>query len=1332
MRKVFSRTLLLSVTLMLAAGTLRAVPGNRGKPDVPFDVNEVVSRASHATRQGNGPGLPLGSGEFVIDAGSVYGTAPVQYNPAVAFDGTNYLVVWVDGGICGERVSPTGALLDTTWFTITAQGDEDNPAVAFDGADYLVVWEDVRSEEFVDVYGARVSPSGTVLDPLGIPISTDTNNQFSPSLASDGTNCLVAWEDNRVGDDVYGARVTQSGAVLDPSGIAISTAAGDQRTPVVTFGGGNYFVVWEDAHVEDDIYGARVSPAGAVLDPSGIVVSTAAGGRDVPVAAFDGTNYFVAWEDSRSGGYDIYCARVSQGGALLDPSGIAVATAANSQYNPMVVFLGTSCFVAWEDSSNDSSWDIRGARVSPAGAVLDPSGIAVSTAANGQATPAAAFDGTNCFVVWEDDRIVAYHGDIYGARVSRAGTLLDPSGIVIAAGPINQYSPAVAFDGTNYLVVWTDDRLWSQDIYGCRVSPTGALLDPSAILVATAAGWRQYPAVAFDGTNYLVVWEDFRDYVHYDIYGARVTQAGTVLDTAGGIAISTAIYDQRAPALAFDGTNYLVVWEDSRSHFSYDLYGARVTRAGAVLDGGPTVGIAISTAASDQTNPAVAFDGANYLVVWQDRRSGREDIYGARVAQAGTVLDGAGIAISTAANNQYIPAVTFGAANYLVVWDDTRSGSSYDIYGARVTQAGAVLDAGGIPVSQAADNQVAPVAAFDGTDYMVVWQDYRNGSNSDIRAVRMTTSGALGDSIVLSDQSAKRESPALARGPGGSMLATYDGVVPRVGNLNMPANRALGRFITGGSDVGVMTLLAPVGALDSGVSETPACSVFNYGTHSASSYTVRMKIGSFYNQTMTVSGHPVGTSQYVAFPSWTASLIGGPYAVTCSTELAGDANRANDRQAGSVTVQPQGGAPRWSALTPVPLGGKGKSIKDGGALAYGREGDTGYVYAFKGNGRYEFYRYNTASRNWLVRDSIPAMGHSGKKKAVKKGSALAVGTDGKVYGAKGNNTLEFWCYDPVRPDGQHWSQLTDVPPGAKALKEGTGLAAVTVGSTNYIYLLRGSGTTDFYRYNINVPGWETMTSAPTGLSGKTYKNGSSIALDGRDTIWCLKGSYNEFAAYSVAHNTWVTKDNLPLVAPPGTKKTKVKDGSQIASDGSRTIYALKGDNTNEFWTYACNSRTWTVASQMPAMAKKVKGGGALVAAPELSALYAFRGNNTLEFWQYGPLSADGSSLAADGQPKDIESNSSFAIRASLLSVTPNPFTTSVSPSISYSLPFAGNVSLRLYDVSGKLLGTLVKGRYPAGSYSCSLFPAHYSLAGGVYLLKFETEGHNTTEKLVVE
>jgi hypothetical protein len=95
-------------------------------------------------------------------------------------------------------------------------------------------------------------------------------------------------------------------------------------------------------------------------------------------------------------------------------------------------------------------------------------------------------------------------------------------------------------------------------------------------------------------------------------------------------------------------------------------------------------------APEEQTLPAVAFDGTNYIVVWYDERSGSADIYGARVGADGTVLDPSGIAISTAAEDQYWPAVTFDGTNYLVVWTDWRNGS-YDIYGARVGTGGSVL-----------------------------------------------------------------------------------------------------------------------------------------------------------------------------------------------------------------------------------------------------------------------------------------------------------------------------------------------------------------------------------------------------------------------------------------------------------------------------------------------------------------------------------------------------------------------------------------------------------------------------------------------------------------
>jgi len=1329
MRRIFSRVLLMAAVVPLTAGMLWAVPGNRGKVQVPFDVNDLVRKASHATQYGTGPGSALGSSEFMVDTSVTWvGTPHDQCHSAVAFDGANYLVVWEDyrnsgiPDIYGARVTPAGEVLDAGGIAIsTAWDDQTCPAVAFDGTNYLVVWEDYRNGG-PGICGARVSQAGAVLD-TGIVVSTPANERRAPAVAFDGTNCLVVWEDYRGSGgypDIYGARVSQVGAVLDIGGIAISTAAYDQCAPAAAFDGTNYLVVWQDHRSGCDIYGARMTQAGVVLDVGGIVVSTSADGQANPAVAFDGTNCLVVWADIRGDDQDIYGARVTRAGVVLDADGIALSTATGDQDNPAVAFDGTNYLVVWLDL-RDVAASTYGARVSQVGAVLDAGGIAISTTAYDQCIPAVVFGGANYLAVWDDYRS-GLNADICGVRVTQAGVVLDGGpavGIPISYAANNQCAPAVAFDGANYLVVWEDWRGGVSNIYAARVSQAGVTLDSAGFKISSSLARQETPKVAFDGTNYLLVWADYRNTGLYsDIYGARVTRAGVVLD-AGGIAISTASGNQQYPAVAFDGTNYLVVWSSGGVH------GARVTQAGVVLDAG---GIAISAGG----RPAVAFDGANYLVVWENPPGPTFiDIYGSRVSPTGAVLDPSGIAISTAMLAQERPVVAFDGTNYLVAWQDSRSWPFDDIYGARVSRAAAVLDPAGIAVCTAPNDQSNPAVAFDGFNYAILWQDARSDSSKDVYGVRMSPAGVVTDSFPVLVGPYDQTVPAIARGPiGTQLLATWQGYAGYAGSHRVNSERIWGRFLSPGADVGVARILAPTGTIDSTATITPACSTYNGGTTKVS-YQVRMQVGNCYDRAASVTDHMPGTWYYVAFPpacGWTR----GSLTVRCSTMLAGDLDPTNNLRTGLVTV----GVPGWNKMTDLLPGGKKKNVKDGGTLAYAPitpslhlSSDTGFVYAFKGNGTYEFYRHNTITGAWVPRDSIPAKGHSGKKKAVKKGGALTVGTDGKVFGTKGNNTVEFWCYDPIKAAGQHWSQLTDVPTGLKNLKEGVSLAAVNISGTDYIYLLRGSGTTDFYRYNTATLGWETMLSAPTGASLKPYKTGSSIVSDGGDSIYCLKGSYNEFAAYSVQHNTWVTRDNLPLTLPGSSKKTKVKDGSQIAYF-SRVVYALKGGNTNEFWLYDCDDHAWSVGTELTTGAKRVKGGGALVAAKDVNALYAFRGNNTLEFWKYGPLSSDGYPLAANGAPKDVQGQATVHSPQFALSVLPNPFTPSHTPLITYFLPAAGNASLKLYGVTGGLVATLAKGYTMAGSHTVHLNAN--SLVRGVYLLKYENEGNTTTEKLIIE
>jgi hypothetical protein len=128
-------------------------------------------------------------------------------------------------------------------------------------------------------------------------------------------------------------------------------------------------------------------------------------------------------------------------------------------------------------------------------------------------------------VTWDYQAVGSGNGEVYGARVTEDGSVLDPSGIPIATGPHYQRASAVAFDGANFMVAWTDGTD-PGDIYCARVSPNGTVLDPSGIPVSTAPGDQQAPAITFDGTNFLIVWQDERN-GDADVYGARVTPGGS-------------------------------------------------------------------------------------------------------------------------------------------------------------------------------------------------------------------------------------------------------------------------------------------------------------------------------------------------------------------------------------------------------------------------------------------------------------------------------------------------------------------------------------------------------------------------------------------------------------------------------------------------------------------------------------------------------------------------------------------------------------------------------------------------------------------------------------
>lgn len=198
-------------------------------------------------------------------------------------------------------------------------------------------------------------------------------------------------------------------------------------------------------------------------------------------------------------------------------------------------------------------WDIQAALVSPAGQVVRE--FTVVSGSGDQDQPVLAFDGTNYLVAWRDTPTWSAPNDdtdIRAARISTAGNILDTTGIPVVALPGTQDSPRIAFDGSNYLVVWLDVPATNINppvagIYGRRFSPAGIPLDGDAgtagIAINTVALPKSYPTVVFDGTGYFIAWSlgAYSISPPVGIHAARVSTAGVLIEPAAdspGIPVS--------------------------------------------------------------------------------------------------------------------------------------------------------------------------------------------------------------------------------------------------------------------------------------------------------------------------------------------------------------------------------------------------------------------------------------------------------------------------------------------------------------------------------------------------------------------------------------------------------------------------------------------------------------------------------------------------------------------------------------------------------------------------------------------------------------------------
>jgi len=94
----------------------------------------------------------------------------------------------------------------------------------------------------------------------------------------------------------------------------------------------------------------------------------------------------------------------------------------------------------------------------------------------------------------------------------------------------------------------------------------------------------------------------------------------------------------------------------------------------------------------------------------------------------------------------------------------------------------------------------------------------------------------------------------------------------------------------------------------------------------------------------------------------------------------------------------------------------------------------------------------------------------------------------------------------------------------------------------------------------------------------------------------------------------------------------------------------------------------------------------------------------------------------------VELNNEIPLTYSLEQNYPNPFNPSTV--IDYQLSANGFVTLKVYDLLGREIETLVNEYQSAGKHS-ALFTINSSLSSGVYIYRLQCNGYKESKKMVL-
>ncbi|MGZ3416817.1 MAG: putative metal-binding motif-containing protein [Polyangiales bacterium] len=299
---------------------------------------------------------------------------------------------------------------------------------------------------------------------------------------------------------------------------------------------------------------------------------------------------------------------------------------------------------------------------------------------------------------------------------------LDPDGKKLSEDQITKvtadaFEGRVVWNGAAFGLAWSDRRSGSWEVYFNRTNAKGEKLQPDLAVSDLDDAWSLNSAMAWTGTEFVLVWQDQKDlFPESNLYGRRVDVDGKLV----GDTVQLIAGESGAPQIAIGKGTVGITWDVLRGR-THEVWAGVWSR-----ELKPVVpAFRISTDAVAGIYPRIAWNGDDYVVAFHDQDSAKKAIYAITFDEAGKV----GIPlkqITDSVRSSRFPWLLPLGDRLLVVFSDSKDmNSGYELYTKMLDKTLAPLG----PerrVTNAPGDSVSPIASFGPTgDVGVIFRDDR-------------------------------------------------------------------------------------------------------------------------------------------------------------------------------------------------------------------------------------------------------------------------------------------------------------------------------------------------------------------------------------------------------------------------------------------------------------------------------------------------------------------------------------------------------------------------------------------------------------------------------